>query len=83
MTDPRDPVHGLVQWQRIAGILESRIDAAHLIVDRQSKALTQLDAAEFALSKIVEDLSAIMPLAYRRGVGAQQPVYGTRKALAA
>lgn len=83
MTNPPDPASGLIQWQRIAGILESRIDAAHLIVDRQSKALTQLDAAEFALLKIVEDLSTIMPIAYRRSVGTRQPVYGTQKALAA
>jgi hypothetical protein len=55
------PMQASAQWRRIADVVEHSIEANRLVSRRQAEALTQLDAAEFALSKLVDELSAVMP----------------------
>jgi hypothetical protein len=73
---------GGTQWQRIAAVIEGGIAAGRRTVALHAEALTQIDAAEFALSTIVHDLSEIMSLPPRRAMPARI-VSSRRSALAA
>jgi hypothetical protein len=73
---------GGTQWQRIAAVIEDGIAAGRATVALHAEALTKIDAAEFALSTIMNDLSAIMSLPPKRAVPARI-VASRRSALAA
>jgi hypothetical protein len=80
--EPCPPMPVRQQWQRIADVINHRIETTRRVVRQQDEALIQLDAAEFALSKIVEELSSIMLLA-PRGPAKSLPRRALRPALAA
>jgi len=50
-------------WRQIALGIEDRLRSARRAGDLQSAALVQIDAADFTLANIIEDLTAVMPRA--------------------
>jgi len=70
-------------WHRIADLVEDGITSARRTAMLHTEALTQLDAAEFALSKIVADLSAVMTIPAIRSSQQARPAFKKRLALAA
>lgn len=48
-------------WQRVADVIDRSIETRLIALRRHSDALTQIDAAEFALSRVVDELAAVMP----------------------
>jgi len=77
---PRPPG---AHWGQIAQGTEDRIRSARKAVEQQSAALIQIDAADFTLAKIVEDLAAVMPRASELRTQAPRAVPLPQRALAA
>jgi hypothetical protein len=48
-------------WLQIVRSIEDRLQGVRKAAEFQSAALVQVDAADFTLAKIIEDLSAVMP----------------------
>jgi hypothetical protein len=65
-------------WQRLTNVIASNIAAARGTADLQAAARVKLDAADFALSRIFEDLADVMPGLDRRP--AAVPIAGRRLA---
>jgi hypothetical protein len=50
------------QWQRVSAIVEQSVQRAHGIGEQQSAARQQLDAAEYTLHRLIEELNEVMHL---------------------
>jgi hypothetical protein len=70
-------------WLQIAQRIEDRLQGARKAAEFQSAALVQVDAADFTLAKIIEDLSAVMPHAAELRARSLRPIPVPRRALAA
>jgi hypothetical protein len=79
----REPRSAGSHWLQIAQGIESRLQSARQAVELQSAALVQVDAADFTLAKIIEDLSAVMPRAPELRARPSAAVLVARQALAA
>jgi hypothetical protein len=75
------------QWQRVSAVVELSIQRAHGIGEQQSAARQQLDAAEYTLHRLIEELNEVMmspvTLPKRAEVVAATPEVGYVQALAA
>lgn len=78
-----EPVPVAAQWQQLAQGIEFGLGRARHVAELQSAALIQIDAADFTLAKIIEELAAVMPRATQSGARARRPVALPRQALAA
>jgi hypothetical protein len=70
------------QWQRVASLAGAGLAAVRHAGELQAKARTQLDAAEFALTEIVEELAGVLRLTATHAASAR-PAAAPRRALAA
>jgi hypothetical protein len=61
-----EPAPAGQHWQRLTDAIASNILAARTATDLQAAARVKLDAADFALSQIFEDLADVMPGLDRR-----------------
>jgi hypothetical protein len=61
-----EPAPAGQHWQRLTNVIASNIAAARGTADLQAAARVKLDAADFALSRIFEDLADVMPGLDRR-----------------
>jgi hypothetical protein len=57
----RSPLSSENQWGRVSSVVEQSVARSHEIRDRHGAARQQLDAAEYALHCLLEDLQGIMP----------------------
>jgi prophage DNA circulation protein len=48
------------QWQRVSSIVERSVERAQSIGAQQSAARQQLDAAEYTLHRLIEELNEVM-----------------------
>jgi hypothetical protein len=75
------------QWQRVSAVVERSIQRAQGIGEQQSAARQQLDAAEYTLHRLIEELNEVMmspvQLPKRAEAGATAPERGFVQALAA
>ena len=82
-TPSREPRSAGSHWLQIAQRIEDRLQGARKAAEFQSAALVQVDAADFTLAKIIEDLSAVMPHAAALRARSLRPIPVPRRALAA
>ncbi len=68
----REPLSSTDQWAKLSGVLTSAIARADDACRRQVAATQQLDLAQYALSTLADELSAVMSLPGRRE---RAPVY--------
>jgi hypothetical protein len=59
---PTAPLSADAQWQRVTMIVERSVERAHGIGEQQSAARQQLDAAEYTLHRLIEELNEVMTL---------------------
>lgn len=52
-----------VQWSRLSGVLSAGIDVADTACRLQREAADQLDAAQYSLKRMLEELVGVMPTA--------------------
>jgi len=80
-----EPTRPGTHWHRISNLIESRVDAAHRAVRMQADARTQIDAAEFTLAQILQDLRTLVPVQANVSplIVPPRPAYKPRPALAA
>jgi hypothetical protein len=73
------------QWGRVSSIVEQSVARSHEIQDRQGAARQQLDAAEYALHCLLDELQVVMPSMARLKAVEQPPreIAAFRPALAA
>jgi hypothetical protein len=75
------------QWQRVSAVVERSIQRAQGIGEQQSAARQQLDAAEYTLHRLIEELNEVMmspvQLPKRAEAAATAPERGFVQALAA
>ena len=55
-----------VQWSRVSSVVERSVERAHGIGAQQSAARQQLDAAEYTLQRLIDELADVMTLPVRR-----------------
>jgi hypothetical protein len=60
--DPKASLSPEAQWQRVSTVIEQSIQRAHGIGEQQSAARQQLDAAEYTLHRLIEELNEVMTL---------------------
>jgi hypothetical protein len=60
--DAKAPLSPEAQWQRVSAIVEQSVQRAHGIGEQQSAARQQLDAAEYTLHRLIEELNEVMHL---------------------
>ena len=82
--EPRSqPCPAGTHWRAIARSVEDRIEGIRNAVELQSAAHVQIDAADFTLAGIVQDLVAIMPRASEFKTQPPRSLPVPRRALAA
>src|SRR5262245_48015480 len=57
---PQVPSAATTQWSSIAAVIDRASSASASAEDFQSKALVQLEAAEFAIDRIFDEVAAVM-----------------------
>lgn len=78
-----EPRSSRAHWGQLMQGIEARIQAARKVTALQSAALVQIDAADFTLARIIDDLSAVMPRAADLRARPARPLPVTQGALAA
>jgi hypothetical protein len=64
------------QWAKLSGILHNAIESASAARTLQGAAGQQIDLAQYALSALVDELSAVMLMPGRRAGGATLHLFG-------
>jgi len=62
-TAPAEPITGQAQWQRLSGVLQASIGASETACRLQSEAADQIDAAQYALQRMLDELTSVLPQA--------------------
>ncbi len=57
---PNAPMASPIHWARVAAVIDQASKAAGIAAEMQSKALVQLEAAEFAIDRILEEVAMVM-----------------------
>lgn len=70
-------------WRQIAQEIEDYVRTVRTAAEYQAAALVQVDAADFTVASIIDDLTAVMPHAAELRVRPSRPVLVPQHALAA
>jgi hypothetical protein len=65
---PPSPMTREAHWSRLKAVVDRALSRGHDVSDRQDAARQQLDAAEYALDTLLDDLGTVMP-----GYGRSRP----------
>ena len=77
---PTEPPRRLTlteQWAKVTSVLTLSVDGALAVQTMQAAAMQQLDLAQYGLSTLVDELSAVMTVPGRRSIGATVHTFGS------
>lgn len=73
---PAQPLGPVAHWQRVAEVVERATSTARAVKDMQASARAQIEMAEYALDRLLEELAAVVPMD-NRATMRRQPAAAT------